>query len=364
MLAAYVSGHGFGHMVRVGQVLRAVRERRPGMPITIVTSVGEAVCRRVAGEPVAYRHVRLDVGVVQRDALTLDEQATADAWKALHRHKGARLAEEVRWLRESGARAVLADIPALAFEAAAEAGVPSVGHGNFSWDWIYGHLARREPRLRAAADDAARAYARADLLLELPFAGDLSAFPRRERIPLVTRRATHGRAESRRHFGLAPEGTLVLVTFGGIGMPGFDLGVLAALAPVQFVATEGGDAPANVRMIDEAVLGRDGFDYIDLVAAADVVVTKPGYGIVSDAIATRTRMIYTERGDFPEYPVLVEGLTRLLPAAHVSNDDLRAGRLRDALARVLALPFPDPPDMSGAGVAAERILSVVDAGAP
>jgi hypothetical protein len=362
MLAAYVSGHGFGHMVRVGQVLRAVRARRPELPITIVTSVDEEVCRRAAGEPVDVRHVRLDVGVAQRDALTLDERATADAWLALHEHKEARLVEEVRWLRESGARAVLADIPALAFEAAAEAGVPSVGHGNFSWDWIYAHLARREPRLGAAAADAARAYARADLMLELPFAGDLSAFPRREKIPLVARRTAHGRAEARRHFGLPPQGTLVLVTFGGIGIPGFDLGVLAGLAPVQFVATEGADAPGNVRRIDVAVLGRDGFDYVDLVAAADVVVTKPGYGIVSDAIAARTRMIYTERGDFPEYPVLVAGLTRNLPAAHVSNDDLRAGRLRDALDRVLALPFPDPPDMSGADVAGERILAVMDAG--
>lgn len=363
MLAAYVSGHGFGHMVRVGAVLRAVRLRRPEMPLTIVTSVPEEVCRRAAGEPVGYRHARLDVGVVQQDALTLDETATADAWDALHRDYPARVAAEARWLRESGARVVLADIPPIAFDAAAAAGMPSVGHGNFSWDWIYRHMIPREPRLREAADQAARAYARADLLLELPFAGDLSAFPRRERIPLVARRAPHGRAEARRHFGLDASARVVLVTFGGIGMPGFRLEGLRSLDSWTFLVTEGEDPPPNVRRIDPALLGRGGFDYIDLVAAADVVVTKPGYGIVTDAIAARTRMVYTERGDFPEYPVLVEGLTRLLPAVHVSNDDLRAGRLRDPLERVLALPFPDPPDMSGADVAAARLLAIADAGA-
>src|SRR5438128_288309 len=119
MLAAYVSGHGYGHMVRVGQVLRAVRARRPGLPITIVTSTDESVCRRAAGEPVGYRHVRLDVGVVQRDALTLDERATAEAWSALAAGHAARVAEEARWLRGSGVRAVLADIPPIAFDAAA-----------------------------------------------------------------------------------------------------------------------------------------------------------------------------------------------------------------------------------------------------
>ena len=94
------------------------------------------------------------------------------------------------------------------------------------------------------------------------------------------------------------------------------------------------------------------------VASVDVVVTKPGYGIVSEAISARTRMVYTERGDFPEYPILVQGMSRWLPAVHVTNEDLRAGELRGAIERVLALPFPDPPDLGGAKVAAQRLLAL------
>lgn len=359
MIAAYVSGHGFGHMVRAGQVLRALRERRPGLALTVVTSTSERVVRRAAGEPLAVRSAVLDVGVVQRDALTIDEAATASAWQALHRDYAARVETEARWLRERGARLVLADIPPIAFDAAVAAGLPAVGLTNFSWDWIYRQLARREPRLLEAADQAARAYARADLLLELPFAGDLSAFPRRQPIPLVARRPGHTRGEARRCLGLADAARVVLLTFGGIGVPELDLATLAALPDFTFLATEGGRAPGNVRMIDVDALVRDGFDYADLVVAADVVVTKPGYGIVSDAIAGRARMVYTDRGDFAEYAVLVEGMSRLLPAVHVSNDDVRAGRLRDALERVLALPFPDAPDLGGADEAVRWLLEWV-----
>ena len=96
-------------------------------------------------------------------------------------------------------------------------------------------------------------------------------------------------------------------------------------------------------------------DYVDVVGASDVVVTKPGYGIVSDAAAAGTRMIYTERGDFPEYPILVREMTRYLAAVHVSNEDLVAGRLREPIDRVLALPLPSPPPMNGADVAAARL---------
>jgi L-arabinokinase len=151
----------------------------------------------------------------------------------------------------------------------------------------------------------------------------------------------------------------VLVSFGGLGLADVDLSVLAPLRDVQFLTEPTGrPTPANVRVISPEELAAIGMRYVDLVAAADVVVTKPGYGIVSEAISARTRMVYTERGDFPEYPILVEGMSQWLPAVHVSNEDLRAGRLREALERVLALPFPDPPDLSGAEVAAERLLAL------
>ena len=48
-----------------------------------------------------------------------------------------------------------------------------------------------------------------------------------------------------------------------------------------------------------------GIRYEDLVGAAEAVVTKPGYGIISEAIANDTAILYTARGHFPEYDVLV-----------------------------------------------------------
>ena len=44
---------------------------------------------------------------------------------------------EAAAIRASGAKVVVGDIPPLAFEAAARAGVPSIALGNFTWDWIY-----------------------------------------------------------------------------------------------------------------------------------------------------------------------------------------------------------------------------------
>lgn len=350
MLAAYVTGHGFGHAVRLCEVLRAIRARAPGLAIALTGAIPEWLVRRDVPGPVELRALACDVGLVQRDALRVDEAETARRCAGFDATWDATLAREVAFLRASGARAVLADVPALPFAAAARAGLPALGLANFSWDWIYAHLAVRVPSLAASARRAAEAYGTASLLLELPFAGDLTAFPRRTPVGLVARRPRLDREEARRRLGLDGR-PAVLVSFGGVGLPGLGPQTLRPLSGAYrflFPDDLGADRLAALRVA-----------YEDVIHAADAVVTKPGYGIVSDAIAAGTRLVYTDRGDFPEYDVLVAEMPRYLAALHVSNADLAAGRLGEPLARVLALPVPPSPDLGGAGRAAERVLAAL-----
>jgi hypothetical protein len=356
VITAYVSGHGFGHAVRTAAILREVRALDPALPIAVVTAGPEMVFREALGTNFVFRHEAADVGLVQHGALVIDTAATADACEAFARDLPARVEREAEWLAESRARLVLGDIPPLAFLAAARAGIPAIGSTNFSWDWIYRHLTRYEPRLIAPADAAREAYGTARVLLQLPFAGDLTAFPRRRPIPLVARRPSVARADARRRLALGPQ-PAVLLSFGGLGLAGFDFEVLAKIEGVQFLSEPTGRAaPPNLQLLSPEELAERGLDYLGAVAAADVVVTKPGYGIVSDAIACRTRMVYTERGDFPEYPILVEEMVRWLPAEYVSNADLLAGRIAAPLEAVLARPFPDAPPLDGAAVAARVLI--------
>ena len=349
MLVAYVSGHGFGHATRLCEVLRAVRGRAPALPFTLVGDVREDVLLHDLAGPVRARRLPCDVGLVQRDALEIDEAATAMRCREFERDWDERVETEAAFLREVGARLVLGDIPPLAFAAARRARIPSLGLGNFSWDWIYRHYAARHPSLATSAERAARAYADAELLLELPFAGDLSAFARRERIGLVARRPRVPRGVARRRLGLG-ERPAVLVSFGGVGLPGLAPGVLRREARVEFLFPED-LGPGRLRALE--------LSYADVVGAADVVLTKPGYGIVSDAIAARTRVVYPDRGDFPEYPIMVREMALHLACVYVPSEDVRAGRVSDAISRALALEPPDAPDLDGAERAAARVVEAL-----
>ena len=101
--------------------------------------------------------------------------------------------------------------------------------------------------------------------------------------------------------------------------------------------------------------------YEDLVRAVDVVISKPGYGIISECVANDTALLYTSRGDFIEYEVFVAEMPRVLRAGFIGHDDLFAGRWTAHLDALRAQPAPpDRPPVNGAEVAAGLLLEMVE----
>ncbi|MFN8643167.1 MAG: hypothetical protein U0802_16475 [Candidatus Binatia bacterium] len=140
-IVCYVSGHGFGHASRVCEVLRALRRRRPEVPIAIRSPLPRWFFDLSLGGPRDHAACQLDVGVVQADSLAVDIAATAAAYAAIEARRESLIATEVAALAAWRPALLFADIPSLAFEVAAALAIPGVGMTNFSWDWIYADYA-------------------------------------------------------------------------------------------------------------------------------------------------------------------------------------------------------------------------------
>jgi L-arabinokinase len=354
-LAYYVSSHGFGHAVRSAQMLRALRILLPEYRFYACTGAPTWLLP----DDVQVRPVTLDVGVVQADALRLDPLATLTRAAELLRAEAGDSAREAAWLREIEARIVVADIPSTPFLAATRAGLPSVGISNFSWDWFYRSYAEEHPEYCWVVERLRRAYGHATLLLRLPYAGDLSAFPAVEDIPLIARTPSRPPADVKRELGLTDEKRpIVLFSFGGLGLAGLSGNRLGQLDRYRFLVQSSelsADAtPENVTRLERVQHG-----YENLVAASDLVVTKPGYGITADCLAARRPVLYTDRGDFAEYPVLSAGMERDGRAVYIPQEELWAGDIEPYLERALALDKPwRDLRLDGAEVAARRIAQL------
>ena len=314
MLAVYVSGHGFGHATRTACVLAAVRALRPELPITVVTA---APAFLFDGLGATVRPLAADVGLAQQGALVIDEDATVAACAAFAARWPALVAEEVRGCaRRASARA--GRHPAARVRGGGRAGVPGVGCANFSWDWIYAGVAGGRRAARRGGTGVGRVRARR-APAGAAVRGRPVGFPGPPADPDGRAASAVARRDVRARLGLDGARPVVLLSFGGLGLPGFDRAVLAPLE-TRFRFLDASGLPADrLRAL--------GLAYPDVVGASDVVVTKPGYGIVTDAIAAGARLVYTDRGAFPEYDVMVREMAGYLPTGYVRGDDLRAGRL-------------------------------------
>jgi hypothetical protein len=364
-LVYYISGHGFGHASRSIEIVNAVLARRPDVPVQIRSAAPRWLFDLTVRGPVHLEVVDTDPGVVQHDSLSLDAAETvrrADAYvAALPR----RAAEEAAALRALDAALVVADIPPLGLEAARLAGIPARAVGNFTWDWIY----RDYPGGGAAADALGEVYRRAGHAFRLPMAGGFETFADVTDLPFVARHARHAPAETRARLGL-PEGRLALVSFGGYGVAGIDLDALSRTrgwtllvsASVPFGPDRQPVAQAAARgslfPLDEPGMYAQGLRYEDVVAAVDVVVTKPGYGIIGECLANDTALLYTDRGHFIEYDVLVREMPRHVRCAYMPQAEILRGQWQDALdALVAAPPAEKPLATNGDAVAADWIVA-------
>jgi hypothetical protein len=367
----YVSGHGFGHASRSIEVINAILAKRPETRIGVRTAAPRWLFDLTVKGKVAFSTLECDTGVVQLDALALDEADSIRRAAAFHTELVTRAASETRVLRELGAGLIVGDIPPLAFAVGGSAGIPSVAIGNFTWDWIYADY----PRVRLAPSllPAIRgAYAKASISLRLPMHGGFENMNNVTDIPFIARHATKSKAEVCKALKLPADKPIVLLSFGGYGVPGLDTDQLAKFKKYTVVTTVA--TPTRSRKesvsterkgafasINEETMYDAGVRYEDLVGASEAVVSKPGYGIISECIANDAALLYTSRGHFPEYDVLVEQMTKCLRTSFITHDELFACRWESAIDKLLAQPkFKKKPETNGAEVAADILLKALD----
>ena len=348
-ISFYISGHGFGHASREVEIINAVAARRPDVDVLGRSTAARWLLERTIAVPFELIAEPTDVGVVQIDSLHLDAAATIAEAREFYATLDARAEAEAELLAARDTVLVISDAPPLACAAAAKARVPSIVISNFTWDWIYEAYAEHLPAAPDLIPAIQSAYRTATAAWRLPLHGGFETFDAAVLIdlPFVARHSTTSPRETRDRLGLPLDRKLALPSFGGYGLAGLDVNAV--------------DLPPGwdlVRGLRDAEVYDRGLSYQDLVRAVDVVVTKPGYGIVSECIANGTPLVYTSRGRFAEYDVFVREMPNYVRCAYLDNAALLGGRWREAIDRASSAPPPPRrPATDGAQVVAALVNS-------
>jgi hypothetical protein len=333
-----ITAHGFGHLTRSLALARALRALEPELEFAFSSHHPESFLRRELPFPFRYRDRSYEPGTAQFDCFRTDLERTRTSYRSFFAERPQRLAEEEQYLREIRPVGVISDIPALAIRAASNLGIPSAGVANFTWDWILEPIldgADREIVERLRSD-----YSSGDLHLQLPFGPDTSPFPIREAAPLVSRHSSVPADEVRARLGISrareDDLKLVVVCPGGWEADAWEPIQVPGCAGYRFVMVGDlpirTDAPAT-HLPHELPIE---FRFPDLVAAADLVLAKPGYGLASECVTHQTMLIAIERLDFRETPVLLEQLGEFGPFSEISLERFLDGDWESVLASTAA----------------------------
>jgi UDP:flavonoid glycosyltransferase YjiC (YdhE family) len=358
-LGCFVSPHGFGHAARCCAVIEALRERLRDLRCDIFTTVPEWFFTDSLGADFELHRLHTDVGMVQRGPLEEDPRQTRQAVERLLRFDEPSVADVARELDRLRCDLVLADISPLGVAAAHQAGIPSVLVENFTWDWIYQAYLDEEPELAPLSRQLTRIYAQVDLRIQaVPFCQTVA---RARQVAPIARRLRNDRQTTRARLGVEPEERVILLTMGGVGWEEAankrrDVVGAEAMPPGVVLLLPGAVARPQRHGGDLTLPFRLPLPHPDLVAAADLIIGKLGYGTVAEAYQAGSPMAYLSRRRFPESAVLATFATAELSCLPLEEEDLARGHWIERLDELLSLRRRSRAAARGAEQAAAAIL--------
>jgi hypothetical protein len=329
-----ISPHGYGHIAQCAPVVNALGERLPRLRVTV---------RSAAPRPVLASHFQGELqvlapgpepGLVMADAMTVLPRASYDTYRAFHARWDAEVAEAARALKTLRVDLVLSAVSCLPLAAARRAGVPAVGIGSFHWATMFQSYCGT---FEGAGEIAARmlaAYRDATHFIALT-----PGMPMPELEPIlvgpVARLGRSRSAEIRARLHLEGTTRLALVALGGIPAL-LPLDSLPRIPGLHWLTPE----DAAPEREDATPFDRLDLPFGDLIASADLVLTKPGYGTFVEAACAGAAVVTLARPDWPETPHLVEWLRSHARCEVLPPEDLASREFQTTVERLLALPRP------------------------
>jgi L-arabinokinase len=352
-VAYYITSHGYGHGVRSCAIIRALNSLYPRLKVQVVSGLPSGFLQhQFDANPNSVRAASFDVGMTQLDSIRVDVPSTLRKVRALYSRRKEIVEAETVYLTEQGIGLCVVDIPGLPIDAASNAGIPCIAVGNFAWDWIYSEFLPQDAAWGPIIDSLREEYGKTDLLLRLPFCDRMDAFPIIEDIPLVASPGTPRREEIANWTRCDPVRKWILLSFTTLEWTEEALRRVEHVRDYEFFTVDPlGWEGSRIHRLD-----RGRIQFADILASMDAVLSKPGFGILSDCIANKKPLIYADRSNFLEYPILVSAIRRYIRNVHIPAADLYRGDLRDSLDRIWTSPEPEETlALGGDSIAAHRI---------
>lgn len=285
----FVSSHGFGHAARTRTILKELQG------LAAVTVYSTAPHWFWGDLSVRHERYQADIGCIQKETLTIDEHATCYAYRAFQSEKHRRFDEVSRYHYATPFDGIVSDIAPEPLEFANLLGIKSLLVANFTWLEIYEPM----PAMSPVMPELERQYSQADVVCIPGLRTGMTWAKTAFHVDPVAELGSCIREK------LNPKTRYTKVIYIDAGRWGADISWHNAANYVNTLFVRIG---TRLEHLPENVLQLEFGDvrHADLVKSVDLVVSKPGYGIVTECLANGTPWGCIPRRGFAEDDVLIQ----------------------------------------------------------
>lgn len=321
----YITDYGYGHAARSIAIIRQLlKENKDTLRIVVSCDKTMPFIKHSLEDHrnVLFRHISLDLGYVLKPfSLDVDVERFKTECEAYVDRFPEWYEQEAAYLSHHNIALVISDISPIPFVAASLCGIPSIGISNFTWHTAYRFLLRDE-RLQLLYD----AYSHMSHFIRLPGAiephwgrsSELEAgFFCRSPIQADVERIKQQ---------YNPDGSRIIV-FIALGMS-IVLDDLMSTAMWQdddclFIVSSnmGVDYPNVIQIPAQETESQN------YVAVADLVITKPGWGTISEAVSLGKPLVLLKRDQFEEDDNMLHQLQEMYPYRLMEWEQLRSMKI-------------------------------------
>ena len=334
-----VSANGFGHLAQVAPILTRLAERNPGTRLTLRTEIDPLICAQFFAIPFEIGPPPPDPNMRMRGPLDVDSDGLFADYVSLFENWDSVLDADSAVLASLSPDLLVTNIAVASIASAKAVSLPTAAICSLNWADVFDAYCGDRDGSGEIFERMTAIYSLADLFLQLSPHLPMDWLPAPRSVGPVARTGIDRRDALR---ACRQADFYVLASMGGI--PGLHSALdLPRLPGVVWIT------PPDWKIERADVISRRGLDidFIDLMRSVDAIVTKAGYGSVTEAACNGTRILYTDRTNWCETPVLEEWMKVNCTALKVAREDLQSGAFGPALATLLAVPSSPAIEITG-----------------
>ena len=333
-----ISSNGFGHVAQLAPILNSLSSNYD-LKFTIRTAVKYRLCKEFFDFDFSYQDPPPDPEIVMKGPLEVDSLSFFKEYMSLYNNWSDIVVGDSRTLKHLGANLVISNISPVSFSSSSVLGIPSIGICSLNWADIFLAYCSFDPLYKEILQLIRSAYSEASKIIKLEPHMPMEWLQNSISVGPVAQLGSDRRELLKQKFKFDK---LVSVNLGGIlpidtdvSLPSIDS--VTWIVPNSLAAKRSDIIPSSELKIP----------VIDILTTSDALLSKAGYGSVTECSVNSTRLMYTLRDDWGENIFLQSWMASHCTSLSMTRSLMREGLFIDPLMKLLDLPLTSPAKPTG-----------------